>query len=598
MNLPSIKEVTDKAQHAFQRFPVVLIWAILGSFYVIYMIGDKTSSKFDGYLNITLTLVLGISWLIGTKFLIEQMTKQKKWFWLKPAVLVFLFLFYWHLPNTKGLDENPEYITRFFLYFVGGHLFLLFAPFIKSWDKAAYWNYLKCVGVAIGRSAIFSGVLYLGLVLALAAIDALFEVRIQGERYGQLFVFCLGIVNTWIYLSDFPKNILENVDIHFDKALEVLVKYILIPLVLLYILILYAYGFKILFEWKLPQGWVSYLVTALALLGFVVQVIINPIQKIAKAWTIHRFYPWFYFALLPLIVLLFVAIFRRVADYGITEKRYFVILIAFWILAMSLYLLLAKKRRLIVLPISLFVLALLSSFGFWGAFSVSRNSQVNEFEKVFERVSANNKIATSAQFEQLRSIIDYLDERESISELDEITGFAMQETLKDTANNKWKSYGWLDSSKILDSLGVTINETELNNSVHGRYYSYYDDQTKSQQYNITEFSYFSPISFSSLNNQEHKIGRFDVRFDQKTVSLGLYSMKDSVEVVQIPLKKKLLALSAFGDELYKVDKREMVLESENDSVLLQFIFTDLGFNITQDSVNIGNARAFLFLKEK
>ena len=134
---------------------------------------------------------------------------------------------------------------------------MFFAPFITKWDKTAYWNYLISVGASIVRSALFSGVLYLGLILALAAIDALFDVSIDGKRYGQLFIFCLGIVNTWIYLSDFPKNILENTKVHINKALEVFVKYILIPLVLLYIIILYVYSFKIIFQWELPKGWVS-----------------------------------------------------------------------------------------------------------------------------------------------------------------------------------------------------------------------------------------------------------------------------------------------------------------------------------------------------
>src|SRR5690606_2926956 len=117
------------------------------------------------------------------------------------------------------------------------------------------------------RSAFFSGVLYIGLVLALLAIQALFNVSIPDRRFGQLFVFCLGIMNTWVYLSDFPKKVISLTDIYFNKPLEVFVKYILIPLILLYIVILYAYGFKIIFQWELPKGWVSYLVTALAILG-------------------------------------------------------------------------------------------------------------------------------------------------------------------------------------------------------------------------------------------------------------------------------------------------------------------------------------------
>jgi len=84
----------------------------------------------------------------------------------------------------------------------------------------------------------------------------------------------------------------------------------------------------------------------LALLGFIIHVMVNPIQKTIKSWVINKFNPWFYNLLLPLVVLLFIAIFRRIRDYGITENRYFVLIIAIWILAMVLFLLLSKKKQL------------------------------------------------------------------------------------------------------------------------------------------------------------------------------------------------------------------------------------------------------------
>lgn len=600
MNLLSLSEITEKAQNAFKRFPITLIWAILGTFFCMFLLEDTDTDRFEENIDTVLTLVLGISWFIGIQFLIEQLKAPKKWKGLKIVVFGLLVAFFWYLPaDGSKINDNPEFLIRFALYFFAGHLFVLFAPFLLKWDKRAYWNYLKSLTIAIGRSVFFSGVLCLGLVLALVSIDALFEANIRGERYGQLFIFCLGIVNTWIYLSDFPENILYNTNINFERALDVFVKYILIPLVLLYVVILYAYGFKILFDWELPKGWVSYLVTALALLGFVVHVIIDPVQKSSKAWTIQRFYPWFYVVLLPLVVLLFVAIFRRVADYGITENRYFVLIIAFWILGISLYLLMSKEKRLIVLPISLLVLALLTSFGFWGVFEISKNSQIRQFRKVFETVESNYKKATSEQFDQLKSILDYMHERESLPELDAITGIHLQNSFNDTLVEKWETQGWFDTTKVLDSLGITVSQEELDKkNPNGTFYSYYTDQYKIRNYNIGQFSYFSPIQFDSHNKNKREIGAFKVTFDSENVSLSLLANNDSSPALEIPLKKKLIALTRFGTDLYKVNEREMVLESENDSILVQLILTDINYNVKQDSVMVNNASALMFLKQK
>lgn len=600
MNLPSISEITNKAQGAFKRFPIPLIWAIAGTLFCMTLLEGPGDDRLNENSDILITLILGISWLIGVQFFTEQLKVQKKWIWLKLIVLGLLFAFFWHMPaNGRELDNNPEFLIRFALFFLAGHLFVLFAPFVLKWNKLAYWNYLKSMGAAIGRSAFFSGVLFLGLVLALAAVDALFEVSIPGERYGQLFIFCLGIVNTWIYLSDFPSNVHANKTIEFHKALEVFVKYILIPLVLLYLAILYAYSFKILLEWELPKGWVSYLVTALALLGFVVQVIINPVQQTIKSWTINRFYPWFYWLLLPLIGLLFVAIARRVSDYGITENRYFVLLLAFWILGMSIYLLFTKRSRLIVLPISLFLLALLSSFGFWGAISVSKRSQVKQFKNVFEKARANSGLATNAQIEQLKSITKYLDDRDAASDLDDLTGINIEEVIRDTTDGKFYGYRSTDTDKLMDTLGIYLDpdDPDIDGLLYGQHYAYYGSNDKTYNFNISEFDYFTQINFSDFNTQNMGIGQYKVYYDPDEVTIYLKRNENAAKVITLPLKQKLLNLSKKGEDIGESSVQEMTLESENDSILIRMIFTDMGFNIRQDTISLSHCRAYLFLKQ-
>lgn len=597
MNLPSINELTEKAHKAFKRFPITLSWAIIGSLIFIGIVNVDSDLLFNEYSGLLLTFVLGISWFIGASFLIEQLKDPMKWDWLKLIILGLLVVFYWHLPDLSGYDHDPKYPIRFILYLIAGHLFIFVAPFILQWNSKAYWNYLKSICIAIGRSALFSGVLYLGLVLALAAIQALFDIEIKPKRYGQLFIFCLGIVNTWTYLSDFPKDMLQQTTINYNKALEVFVKYILIPLVILYLMILYAYTIKIVLEWSLPKGWVSYLVTALAFLGFIIQVMISPIQKTMKSWVINKFYPWFYILLLPLIVLLFIAVFRRITDYGITENRYFVLIIALWILAMVLFLLLNKKRYLKVLPISLCILALLSSFGFWGAFSVSKNSQIKQFQKIFQQVSENDNIASNDQYDRLRSIIDYLAEGKSLQRLDPIVGLSTNEIYRDDSEDSGRINAYNAPHRLLDSLGIEIAENDLVKNLNGKYYNYslWNADTST---NISDYDYFSTLNFSDADNPKMNIGEYDIRYNKKRKTLSFFIQKDSRLALEVPLRKKLLYLTKYGTDLNSSTKEEMMLESSNDSIVVKFIFTDLGYQIINDSIQLNQARTFLFLKQK
>ncbi|MBT9186864.1 DUF4153 domain-containing protein [Zobellia russellii] len=595
----SLNDLTSKAQSAFKRFPLTILWALCGTLYAIWVVDAPKEANTDNQTNIILTFILGVSWLIGSQFFLEQLKNSKKAIWLKPVLLLLLFLFYWHLPEVDTFDDDPIYLVRFFLFLIAGHLFVLFAPFLFKWNKNAYWNYLKAAGFAIVRSGFFSGVLYLGLVLALLAIDALFNMRIDGDIYFQLFLFCLGVVNTWIYLSDFPKNIHQQKEIHFNKALEVFVKYILIPLVILYLLILYSYSIKILVEWELPKGWVSYLVTALAFLGFTVQVIINPIHETVKSWTIKRFYPWFYILILPLLVLLFIAIFRRVSDYGITENRYFVILLAFWILGISLFLLFSRKKSLLILPFSLFILAILSSFGFWSASSVSLKSQTHQFQIVYENVLQNNRLATSDQYNQLTSILKYLDDRKSVNQLNSITGIEIKDIFKDTFSDEPEVFNWFDSQKVLDSLDIALAPNEFGSEARNtKYFNYYADRQQAQNYTLKGYHDLAVFTINENISTNASIGVYTIDYDHKNNFLSLLAPKDSLTLHEIQLLPKLRDLSKRGTNLYNIDPEQMIMEVEHENISVKIIFDELNFRKMGDSLHLSSARIFLFLKQK
>jgi len=598
MNFPSLKELGGKAKSAFARFPITLLWSLIGSFYCIIIVEQDIDVLFDENNGILLTLLLGISWLIATRFLIEQFKTPNKWLWVKGVTLVLLVVFYFHLPDLDVHYGNDTFYIRFGLYFLAGHLFVLFAPFVFKWNAAAYWNYLKSMGIAIVRSGLFSGILFLGLVLALLAVDSLFEMEVDEERYFQLFIFCLGVVNTWIYLSDFPKDVHQETQVHFNKAIEVLIKYILLPLVILYLIILYAYGIKILFQWELPKGWVSYLVTALAFLGFTVEMLIHPVQKIVQSRTMNKYHPWFYILMLPLIVLLFVAIYRRIADHGITENRYFVLALAFWILGITLYMLFSKKRYLKVIPLSLFAIAVLSSFGPWGAFSISKNSQLNQFKKVYAKVMANNKVATGKEYKQLESIIDYLGNLKAANVLDETVGISMNEAFLDTTKNKYNFYDYDMSEKTLDSVGMTV-VPEDNDAIFGasNYYRFGMNKLEPFSFDIKEYDCFIPIQLNDYHNGIAEIGEYEVAFSAKNNELTL-TEKDNSFVIKIPLEERLVKLKSMGKRTYQVEESLLEVLTENNSISTKLFMREVSFRVKNDSIMDFYSDAYLFLKRK
>ena len=580
--IPSLGEIVSKAKNTFNRFPITLSWAVIGTFFTLSTIENDTFDDiFTGI--IILIFALGISWLIATRFFLEQFKKKSYWVFLIP--FNFLTAFYFSIDiDAYRIDKNS--IIRFFLYFIAGHLFVMIAPLFIKWDKSAYFNYLKAVFISIVRSLFFSLILYLGIVLALLAVKHLFNVDFKGDRFLQVFVICIGIVNTWIYLSDFPKDIHNQLTINYTKALEVLVKYILIPLVILYLIILYAYSLKIVINWNLPKGWVSYLVIALSFLGFIVQTLINPIQKTINSRAIRRFHPWLYYLLLPLIGLLFVAIFRRINEYGITENRYFVLVLAFWILAMTLYMIFSKQQRIKIFPLSLAIITMLISFGFWGAFSISTKSQVQQFEKVYTDIKNTGFSTTFEKKNQLRSIIRYLNEKDELEKVTATLGYNPKTTFKTESH-------WQLQKKLMDSLNIKV--TDNPEKPYRAYYYNLDD------FNITldlkNYDFLKRL-YITLHENKNSINQYQLTLTENSNILEISTGEDLIgEIDCSEMIKKLKD----QEQNYNLPLNLMTIEQHFKMLNVKLIFQSISLsNIDDDTKEeyVSNATIYVLIKEK
>jgi hypothetical protein len=589
MKFPSFQEIVHKAKKAFDRFPLTMVWALLGTFFIVWLIEVDENDVYNKFETLTITLVLGVSWLIGSQFFIEQLKKPKKWLWLKLLVLALLLLFYLHLPKTLPYNVDPKYYVRFALYMIAGHLFVFFAPFVFRWNSKAFWNYLKNVIIAIVRSGIYSGILFIGLFLALLAFKYLFDLDISERRIGQLFVLCAGIVNTWVYLSDFPKDIHQETQVDFKKPVEILVRYILVPLVILYFLILYAYSAKIVFTWELPKGWVSYLVLALSFLGLLVQVILNPIQKEHTSWGIRKFHPWFYILLLPLLVLLFVAIFTRIFEYGVTENRYFILLAALWVLGVSIYMLFYRDRNLSKLPISLFVLALISSFGVWSAFNISKISQTNRFIALYQKAQNNSNILSFKDHESMRSVIRYLYDRNSLEKTEDVTGLKLDSLIK---NESSYSIGKM----VLDSLKIISdpNDTQVRSNDYDAYsFHRMVNQNIAGYDRIIQFDQYYDYIENDTTNQPN----LKVVFNRDDITLTI-SSKVPLDSLVIPLEQKFKKLMKYGQNLNKAPVEEISFQGESKSLKAKLVMEDFYFYFLGDSINMSNLKGVALVKIK
>lgn len=595
MKLLSLSQFIGKATEAFKRFPFTLVWAIASTITVVILIEKDINYLFDENNRLLFVMILGISWLIGAQFYIEQFKRAKQLWWIKIVVVLAVIGVYFLLPPNDRASNGPTPYIRYVLFLLAGHLSLFFAPFLTTWHPKAYWNYLSNMIIAIGRSILFSGVVYLGLSLALLAIQYLFNIDIDDQRYGQLFVVCLGVVNTWVYLSDFPKEIQHSIHMQFNKATEVFVKFILIPLASLYILILYAYALKILINWELPKGWVSYLITALAGLILIIQVIIHPIRITHESRLIRRFQPLFYWLFLPLLILFYVAIYKRVADYGITEARYFLILLAAFITGAMLYLIFSRKQQLRFLPMALTGFALLGSFGFWGAFSVSEWSQKKQFEEVYTAflpagrhgAKADTATITRNQADRFVSIVKYLNERDLLHTTEKLVGYNPKVEFPNASS-------WNIGDEMLKKVGIT----SLSNSIDFGFKNFTVDDSKA--INVEGYVWMNTM-YLRTNSANDYTGhilngyRFSIHSENDEIQVS----RNQLTVLRLPLTPLRSLLSQNKENrMYFIPPEEMMIQGENDSIKVKIYFNELNFRKNNNTYELESSRARALLNIK
>ncbi len=206
----------------------------------------------------------------------------------------------------------------------------------------------------------------------------------------------------------------------------VLVLYIIMPLISVYTIILYIYFGKIIITRQWPEGLVSHLVLWYSAISAAVLFFITPLLN-EKAWP-RRYMKYFPKAILPLIVMMFISIGIRINAYGVTENRYFVVALGIWVFLVMIYFSTTKKLRNIVLPISLAVITIISVFGPFSSYSVSKYSQNKRLNKIFVKnnmIKDNKVIKASAKVtdedaRQITSILNYFERNHSLRDIKEL----------------------------------------------------------------------------------------------------------------------------------------------------------------------------------
>jgi len=309
--------------------------------------------------------------------------------------------------------DSSVIIFRHLILMVAVFLMLFWTPFITiKISNKNIWEWTQHLILSLVASIFFSTLLYIGIALALFAIEKLFNIEISPIRYAQVAVIIFGIYGVNLFLSQIPKYIILLQARRYTKAEEIFTKYILTTLTVGYFLIIFIYSLKILFSMSWPSGvvaWISIIFSIIAILTYLFWTPLFEEENI-------KFKVAIWGAILFQTIMLAIALYFRIKEYGFTESRYFVTLFGVWLFLMSLYFLFIKNASYKWLFVTITLLLIGSQFGKYSAINFSKLDQLQRVESMLEKKES----LTPKEQQNLYSAIEYLYSRDRLKSLTKV----------------------------------------------------------------------------------------------------------------------------------------------------------------------------------
>ena len=406
MRFPSLASLAERATQVLRRFP----WSLAaGTLAALAAIVATTKGADDAWARVAMVAALGLPVTIALTLLAEVRGwpgGRRVAVQVGGAAALAAFYLAW-----PGPDARHEAI-RYAQLSAALHLGVAFVPFLGAAESLAFWQYNRRLFLGFLRALVFSGVLFVGIAIALGALDRLFGVDVEGETYFRIWLVVALVVNTWIFLAAVPEDLPALAgDTEYPRALKVFAQYILTPLAFTYLIILLAYLVKILAGAEWPSGWVGWLVASVSVTGILGFLLVHPLRgDPAEGW-IRTYGRWLFVGLMPAALMLLVAFWKRIVPYGLTEPRTLGLVLGFWLFGIALLFTARRSAAIKLIPTTLAALLLLTLYGPVSLGRVSVSSQGRRLARLLRAGAADSANAGEASA-ALRFLLDHRAGRE------------------------------------------------------------------------------------------------------------------------------------------------------------------------------------------
>ena len=282
-------------------------------------------------------------------------------------------------------------------------LVLLGFPFERNNQGFTYRNFTNLFHLGLATAV---WLLVFGLVAAiLFTITTLFNVEFSYSFYSHFYT-SLGIFTQPLFFLVFQQRQAKS-EMTLNRIFEILVNFVLAPALMIFTVLLYAYVVQIIFEGVLPKGMLAN-ITLPYLLGGLGVYALRSICAKARWETFFKFYP--YLAIVP-IVLLWLAIDRRISAYAWTEQRIYLVALATAI-TIAYAILIVPKARQYRLISGVVMVAIFAMTWIVKPQEIAYQSQTVRFEQLLKKLNLSDGSG------KIRDDVDFVERLENMPKSD------------------------------------------------------------------------------------------------------------------------------------------------------------------------------------
>ncbi|MCQ2091188.1 MAG: DUF4153 domain-containing protein [Fibrobacter sp.] len=381
MDLAKIKQYPTQISNVFKRFPLPMGFAIFACLYSMALARMVGKNQFienhpKYFIWVATFALLSIFLTTACKLVQEARNYSPKTGWIitgvSEAVLMALTAGY----IANGNPDNAHFIAKSVVWIAIVVLSPLVVPFFRGKNDIPLWNFIGKVVISFLISSAITSLFY-GAMAALAGCAHLltnFDF-FDGMIFFDMASICTCIVFPTLFYAGFPSLREPNENSETSKYFNNTIHFLFIPVLLLYILFVYAFTIKIGFDQSHEQMSLSTMALIAVSSTILIGNIIYPSHfKDGFDKKFLKIIPW----LVILPTLLSLRNFVSCIDHSSPDEHFilfYVITVHIWLLASLIILLVPRiKKKIWWTVVSLIITAIISTFSPVNVFTLGAHS--------------------------------------------------------------------------------------------------------------------------------------------------------------------------------------------------------------------------------